>query len=42
MLYISENKDGSQVINLTRGDDAVLEVPMENLVGEQYEIGEEE
>ena len=42
MLYISENKDGTQVINLTRGDDAVLEVPMENLVGEQYEIGEEE
>ena len=42
MLYISENKDGSQVINLTRGDDAVLEVPMENLVGEQYQIGEEE
>lgn len=42
MLFISETKDGSQVINLTRGDDAVLEVPMENLVGEEYEIGEEE
>ncbi len=42
MLYISESKDGTEVINLTRGDDAVIDVPMENADGETYTIGETE
>ena len=42
MLFITDNKDGSQVINLTRGDDAVLECPMQNADGEEYVMGETE
>lgn len=42
MLYISENKDGSQIINLTRGDDAVLECPLQNNDGEEYVMGQDE
>ena len=42
MLYISEAKDGSEVINLTRGDDACLEVPMKNTAGTAYTMGETE
>jgi hypothetical protein len=42
MLYISEAKDGSEVINLTRGDDACLEIPMENSEKESYTMGETE
>lgn len=42
MLYVSENKDGSQVINLTRGDDAVIDVPLKNLNGDQYPMGQED
>lgn len=42
MLYISESKDGIEVINLTRGDDAVIDVPMENAEGETYTMGETE
>ena len=42
MLYISESKDGAEVINLTRGDDAVIDVPMEDADGETYTMGETE
>lgn len=42
MLFISETKDGSLVINLTRGDDAVIECPMQNIDGEEYTMGEDE
>lgn len=42
MLFISEDKDGNEVINLTRGDDACLEIPMENADGESYTMGETE
>ena len=42
MLYISEDKDGGEVVNLTRGDDACLEVPMKNADGEFYKMGETE
>ena len=42
MLFITENRDGSEVINLTRGDDAVIEFPMENEYEEEYEVGETE
>lgn len=28
MLYITEDRDGARTINLTRGDDAVIEVPL--------------
>ena len=42
MLYINETKDGFEAINLTRGDDAVIEVPMENSDGEPYTMGETE
>lgn len=42
MLFITENREGSEVINLTRGDDAVIEFPMENEYEEEYEIGETE
>lgn len=42
MLYISESKDGTKVIHLTRGDDAILEVPIENIDKEVYNLSEEE
>lgn len=42
MLFITENREGSEVINLTRGDDAVIEFPMENEYEEEYELGETE
>ena len=40
MLYISEELDGSQVINLTRGDDAAIEVPLSDENGMEYVLGE--
>ena len=42
MLYITENRDGSRIINLTRGDDAVIEVPLYNDDKEEYVLGETE
>lgn len=42
MLYITENRDGSRIINLTRGDDAVIEVPLYNDNKEEYVLGETE
>lgn len=40
MLYISTERDGSQTINLTRGDDAAIEVPLTNNDGESFVLGE--
>ena len=37
MIYVENN-----VINLTRGDDAVLTVPLKDLNGEEREIGSQE
>lgn len=42
MLYITEERDGARTINLTRGDDAVIEVPLSNIDGEEYVLGETE
>ena len=42
MLFISEDKDGNEVVNLTRGDDECLEVPMVNSEDEPYTMGETE
>ena len=42
MLYITENRDGARTINLTRGDDAVIEVPLHNDDNEEYVLGETE
>ena len=42
MLYITENRDGSRIINLTRGDEAVIEVPLYNDDKEEYVLGETE
>lgn len=42
MLFISEDKDGNEVVNLTRGDDACLEIPMENSEKKSYTMGETE
>lgn len=42
MLYITEDRDGARTINLTRGDDAVIEVPLNNIDGEEYVLGETE
>lgn len=42
MLYITEYRDGTRTINLTKGDDAVLEVPLNNIDGEEYVLGETE
>lgn len=42
MLFITENRDGTKVINLTRGDDAVIEFPLKNTDGEDYTLGETE
>ena len=40
MIYISKASDGLDVINLTRGDDATLTVPLKTDDGEPYEIGQ--
>ena len=42
MFYLSEAKDGTKVINLTRGDDAVLEVPITNADDENYTLEADE
>lgn len=42
MLYITNNKNGFEVINLTRGDDAVIEVPLKNLNDEDVTLGNED
>lgn len=42
MLFITEKRDGSKVINLTRGDDAVIEVPLENIDKEAYILSDNE
>lgn len=42
MLYLEEARDGSIKINLTRGDDAVIEVPLQNIDEEEYILGEDE
>lgn len=42
MLYLEETRDGSIKINLTRGDDAVIEVPLQNIDEEEYVLGEDE
>ena len=42
MLFITEKRDGSKIINLTRGDDAVIEVPLENIDKEEYELSDDE
>lgn len=42
MLYLEETRDGSIKINLTRGDDAVVEVPLQNIDEEEYVLGEDE
>lgn len=39
MIYISRTSDGSDVINLTRGDDATLTVPLKTDDGEPYALG---
>ena len=40
MIYISTSADKSEVINLTRGDDAVITIPLETGDGENYEMDE--
>lgn len=42
MIYISKASDGSEVINLTRGDDATLTIPLKTDDDEPYELGENE
>lgn len=42
MLFITEDKNGQQVVNLSRGDDAALEVPLKDLNDEPFELGETE
>ena len=42
MLFITENRDGTKVINLTRGDDAIVVFPLKNTDGEDYTLGETE
>lgn len=42
MIFIDKASDGSKVINLTIGDDAVLEIPLKMDDGEDYEIGKTE
>ena len=42
MLFITEDKNGQQVINLSRGDDAAIEVPLKDLNDEPFELGETE
>lgn len=38
MIYISSAGDGSEVINLTRGDDAVITIPMKTDDGNEYDM----
>ena len=40
MLYISEDRQKYQIINLTRGDDAVLEVPLKNIKDEDFALSD--
>lgn len=42
MLFITEDKNGQQVVNLSRGDDAALEVPLKDLNDEPFELGQTE
>ena len=42
MLYLEEARDGSIKINLTRGDDAAMEVPLKNRYNEEFVLGEDE
>lgn len=42
MIKITEDKNGQQVVNLSRGDDAALEVPLKDLNNEPFELGETE
>ena len=42
MIFIDKGSDGNKVINLTIGDDAVLEIPLKTDDGEDYEMGENE
>lgn len=42
MIYISKASDGSDVINLTIGDDAAFTMTMTNDAGEAYTMGEGE
>ena len=42
MLYLEEARDGSIKINLTRGDDAAMEVPLKNRDNEEFVLGEDE
>lgn len=42
MIYISKASDGSEVINLTRGDDATLTIPLKTDDDEPYKLGENE
>ena len=42
MIFIDKASDGSKVINLTIGDDAVLEIPLKTDDGEEYDMGENE
>ena len=39
MIFIDKMPDGSKVINLTIGDDAVLEISLRTDNGEDYEMG---
>ena len=42
MIFIDKAADGNKIINLTIGDDAVLEIPLKTDDGEDYEMGENE
>ena len=42
MIFIDKGSDGNKIINLTIGDDAVLEIPLKTDDGEDYEMGENE
>ena len=42
MIFIDKGSDGNKLINLTIGDDAVLEIPLKTDDGEDYEMGENE
>ena len=42
MLTITEDKNGQQVVNLSRGDDAIIEVPLKDLNGDDFILGETE
>lgn len=42
MIFIDKASDGSKIINLTVGDDAVLEIPLKTDDGEDYKMEETE